>query len=145
MTLNQETVDNHTTLNSRWNNKWLNVCDELIKVETVKKVKRRQNTQYGLSNILRWCANFFLFLDNIRRALERTHLCQTFHLNLRPVRVKGGKSLRNDMWHGLRNDIIMRNVIYEKCTLSWRQSVCKSCYFFNVAGSTTMTIKNPRS
>ena len=28
------------------------------------------------------------------------------------VRVKGGMSLRNGMWHGLRNDIIMRNVIY---------------------------------
>ena len=29
-----------------------------------------------------------------------------------PVRVKDGMSLRNGMWHGLRNDIIMRNVIY---------------------------------
>ena len=29
-----------------------------------------------------------------------------------PVRVKGGMSLWNGMWHGLRNDIIMRNVIY---------------------------------
>ena len=28
------------------------------------------------------------------------------------VRVKGGMSLRNGMWHGLRNGIIMRNVIY---------------------------------
>ena len=28
------------------------------------------------------------------------------------VRVKGGMSLRNGMWHGLRNDIIMRNVMY---------------------------------
>ena len=28
------------------------------------------------------------------------------------VRVKGGMSLRNGMWHGLRNHIIMRNVIY---------------------------------
>ena len=28
------------------------------------------------------------------------------------VRVKGGMSLRNGMWHGLRNDIIMWNVIY---------------------------------
>ena len=26
------------------------------------------------------------------------------------VRVKDGMSLRNDMWHGLQNDIIMRNV-----------------------------------
>ena len=30
----------------------------------------------------------------------------------RTVRVKGGMSLRNGMWHGLRNDIIMRNLIY---------------------------------
>ena len=28
------------------------------------------------------------------------------------VRVKGGMSLRNGMWHGFWNDIIMRNVIY---------------------------------
>ena len=27
------------------------------------------------------------------------------------VRVKGGMSLRNGLWHGLRNDIIMRNAI----------------------------------
>ena len=26
--------------------------------------------------------------------------------------ITGGMSLRNGMWHGLRNDIIMRNVIY---------------------------------
>ena len=29
-----------------------------------------------------------------------------------PERVKGGMSLRNSMWHGLQNDIIIRNVIY---------------------------------
>ena len=28
------------------------------------------------------------------------------------MRVKGGMSLRNGMWHGLWNDIIMWNVIY---------------------------------
>ena len=28
------------------------------------------------------------------------------------VRVKRGMRLRNGMWHGLRNDIIMRNLIY---------------------------------
>ena len=33
---------------------------------------------------------------------------------LEPVRVKGEMNLRNGMWHGLRNDIIMRNVIYRK-------------------------------
>ena len=38
--------------------------------------------------------------------------CRLADGNLEPVRVKGGMSLRNGMWHGLRNDIIMRNVIY---------------------------------
>ena len=33
------------------------------------------------------------------------------------MRVKGGMSLRNGMWHGLRNDIIMQNLIYGK----WRK------------------------
>ena len=37
--------------------------------------------------------------------------------NSGPVRVKGGMSLRNGMWHGLRNDMIMRNLIYGK----WRK------------------------
>ena len=27
------------------------------------------------------------------------------------MRVEGGMSLRNGIWHGLRNDIIMRNLI----------------------------------
>ena len=35
------------------------------------------------------------------------------------VKVKGGMSLRNGMWHGLRNDIIMRNVKYGK----WRKEI----------------------
>ena len=30
------------------------------------------------------------------------------------VRVIGGMSLRNGTWHGLRNDIVMRNLIYRK-------------------------------
>ena len=29
-----------------------------------------------------------------------------------PLRVKGGMSLKNGMWHGLRNYMIMWNVIY---------------------------------
>ena len=33
--------------------------------------------------------------------------------------IKGGMSLRNSMWHGLRNDIIMRNLMYEK----WRKEI----------------------
>ena len=35
------------------------------------------------------------------------------------VRVKGAMSLRNGMWHGLRKDIIMRNLIYGK----WRKEI----------------------
>ena len=31
-----------------------------------------------------------------------------------PMRVKDGMCLRNGMWHGLRKDIIMWNVIYAK-------------------------------
>ena len=30
------------------------------------------------------------------------------------MRLKGGMSLRNGMWHGLRNDIIIQNVMYRK-------------------------------
>ena len=33
------------------------------------------------------------------------------------MRVKDGMSLQNGMWHGLRNDIIMLNLIYGK----WRK------------------------
>ena len=48
------------------------------------------------------------------------HYIVTFYLfnylltgvNVFTERVKGGISLRNGMWHGLRNDIIMWNVIY---------------------------------
>ena len=62
-------------------------------------------------------------------------------------------SLWNGMWHGLLNDIILGNVIYAEClkeiiiklveksVIFWRQSISKSSRFFNVAGSTTMTIK----
>ena len=54
--------------------------------------------------------------------------------------------LRNSMWHGLRNDIIMRSIII-MCRMTqrnklnwkgrpfWRQSICKSSRFFNVADS----------
>ena len=35
------------------------------------------------------------------------------------VKVKGGMSLRNGTWHGLRNEIIMQNVKYGK----WRKEI----------------------
>ena len=36
-----------------------------------------------------------------------------------PVRVKGGMSLQNGMWHGVRNHMIMRNIKYGK----WRKEM----------------------
>ena len=56
----------------------------------------------------------------------------------KPVRVKGEKSLRNGMWNGVRNGIIMRNTIYagnkliEERILFSRQFY-KSSSFFDVA------------
>ena len=54
------------------------------------------------------------------------------------VRVKGGKSLRNGMWHGVRNGIIMRNTIYAGNKLSeerilFSRQFYKSCSIFDVA------------
>ena len=40
-----------------------------------------------------------------------------FNGDFKTVRLKDEMSLRNGMWHGLRNDIIMRNLIYGK----WRK------------------------
>ena len=56
------------------------------------------------------------------------------------VRVKGWMSLRNGMWHGVRNGIIMRNTIYagnkliEERILFSRQFY-KSSSFFDAADS----------
>ena len=50
--------------------------------------------------------------ENQIKKSEKYHFSKK--IALEPVRVKGGMSLRNGMWHGLRNDIIMRNVIYGK-------------------------------
>ena len=54
------------------------------------------------------------------------------------VRVKEGKSLRNGMWNGVRNGIIMRNTSYagnklteERILLS--RQFYKSSSFFDVA------------
>ena len=54
------------------------------------------------------------------------------------VRVKGGKSLRNGMWHGVRNGIIMRNTIYAGNKLTeerilFSRQFYKSSSFFDVA------------
>ena len=37
-----------------------------------------------------------------------------FNGDFKTVRLKDGMSLRNGIWHGLRNDIIMRNLSYGK-------------------------------
>ena len=48
------------------------------------------------------------------------------------VRVKGGKSLRNGMWHGVRNGIIMRNTIYAGNKLTEERILFSSSSFFDV-------------
>ena len=47
------------------------------------------------------------------------NISNNYEPNLPAVRVKGEMSLRNGMWHGLRNDIIIRNVYYGK----WRKEI----------------------
>ena len=54
------------------------------------------------------------------------------------VRVKGGKSLRNGMWNGVQNGIIMRNTIYAGNKLTeerilFSRQFYKSSSFFDVA------------
>ena len=58
--------------------------------------------------------------------------------------------MRNGMWYGLRNDIIMRTAIYHndlkkemklKIAPFFGANQFTSSRFFNVAESTTMTIK----
>ena len=58
----------------------------------------------------------------------------------RAVRVKGGKSLRNGMWNGVRNGIIMRNAIYAGNKLTeervmFSRKFYKSSSFFDAADS----------
>ena len=57
-----------------------------------------------------------------------------------PVRVKDGMSLRNGMWHGVRNGIIMRNTIYAGNKLTeerilFSRQFHKSSSFFDAADS----------
>ena len=65
----------------------------------------------------------------------RFQLTVRFH---RTVRVKDGKSLRNGMWHGVRNGIIMRNTIYAGNKLTeerilFSRQFYKSSSFFDIA------------
>ena len=57
-----------------------------------------------------------------------------------PVRVKGGKSLRNGMWNGVRKGIIMRNTIYAVYKLTeervmFSRQFYKSSSFFDATDS----------
>ena len=56
------------------------------------------------------------------------------------MRVKGGKSLRNGMWNGVRKGIIMRNTIYAVYKLTdervmFSRQFYKSSSFFDAADS----------
>ena len=56
------------------------------------------------------------------------------------MRVKGGMSLRNGMWNGVRNGIIMRNTIYAGNKLTeerilFSRQFYKSSSFFDAADS----------
>ena len=64
----------------------------------------------------------------------------TLFTSFTSVRVKGGKSLRNGMWNGVRNGIIMRNTIYVGNKLTEERVMCscqfyKSSSFFDAADS----------
>ena len=64
----------------------------------------------------------------------------SFGIAKAPVRVKGGKSLRNGMWNGVRNGIIMQNTIYvgNKLTeerVMFSRQIYKSSSFFDAADS----------
>ena len=50
------------------------------------------------------CTVFYFVMESFFRK-------KRFLSRVRAVRVKGETSLRNGTWHGLRNDIIERNVI----------------------------------
>ena len=54
--------------------------------------------------------------------------CRKFSVRTTTVRVEGEMSLWNGMWHGLRNDINMRNVKYGK----WRKEINKTLTRFQI-------------
>ena len=65
--------------------------------------------------------SFFFFFFNfefILFSVDRNSIginITALWLSRTPVRAKGGMCLWNGMWHSLRNDIIMQNVIYADC------------------------------
>ena len=56
--------------------------------------------------ILGWLVYWFV----VEKCAEQQK--ETGNHRFEMVRVKGGMSLRNGMWHGFRSDIIMRNLPY---------------------------------
>ena len=64
-------------------------------------------------------SDLVLYLNNIALYISGQNSFQTivvfneihllyacaYHTSLKPVRVRGGMSLRNGMWHGLRNEL----------------------------------------
>ena len=62
-----------------------------------------------------------------------------------PVRVKGGKSLRNGMWNGVRNGIIMRNTIYAGNKLTDGASCFHTNFMRAAVFSMLRTIKQPNN
>ena len=65
--------------------------------------------------------------------------------DLNPVRVKGGKSLRNGMWHGVRNGIIMRNTIYAGNKLTEERILFSRQFYKSIDFSMLRTVKQPNS
>ena len=61
------------------------------------------------------------------------------------MRVKGGKSLRNGMWHGVRNGIIMRNTIYAANKLTEERILFPRQFYKSSSFSLLRTIKQPNN
>ena len=59
--------------------------------------------------------------------------------------VKGGKSLRNGMWHGVRNGIIMRNTIYAGNKLTEEHILFPRQFYKSSSFSLSRTIKPPNN
>ena len=55
---------------------------------------------------------FYIFLSRALADISKRTKEKYKTTSVYTVRLKGGMSLRNGMWHELRNDIIMWNVIY---------------------------------
>ena len=83
--------------------------------------------------------NYYTLAIYITKIFQKINGSSSRHLlAFCAVRVKGGKSLRNGMWHGVRNGIIMQNTIYvgNKLTeerILFSRQFYKSSSFLDVA------------